>query len=234
MKKTVFFWLYFVVSIILATYFACRIITSNMGRGPISEIKHIRIINNSKDFDPEPIKMAIGIQEKTKIKSVDLRSVNKRILDIPGIERAATRRLPNGNLIIKTQKYDVVALWSDGVHYYPLSADGTKIDKPLSERNENTLVFQGNDPNDFKKIDLKQIIDGVSVLSSYIDYLTMVESRRWDIHTKNGITIYLPEDNPISAINKINILNQTHNLLSRKIDIIDMRDNARILVKTTK
>ena len=62
----------------------------------------------------------------------------------------------------------------------------------------------------------------------------MVESRRWNIHTKNGTTIYLPENNTPMAVNKINVLNQTHKLLSREIEIIDMRDNARILVKTRK
>ena len=62
----------------------------------------------------------------------------------------------------------------------------------------------------------------------------MVESRRWNIHTKNGTTIYLPENNFADAINKINVLNQTHKILSRQIDIIDMRDKARILVKTKK
>lgn len=200
-----------------------------MGRGPISVTKHVHIINNSKDFDVEPIKMAVGIPSGTKIRSIDLHLINNRILDVPGIEKSATQRLPNGDLVIKTQKYDVVALWTDGVDYYPLSADGTKIDKPSSERNENTLVFQGALPND-----LTQIINSVSVLSQYIDYLTMVESRRWNIRTKNGITIYLPENSPVNAINKINVLNQTHKLLSRKIDIIDMRDNARILVKTKK
>ena len=30
------------------------------------------------------------------------------------------------------------------------------------------------------------------------------------------------------------VLNQTHKLLSRKLDIIDMRDSARILVKEKK
>ena len=60
----------------------------------------------------------------------------------------------------------------------------------------------------------------------------MIESRRWDIHTKNNTTIYLPEDNPSVAINKISRLNQTHKILSRDIEIIDMRDSARILVKT--
>ena len=62
----------------------------------------------------------------------------------------------------------------------------------------------------------------------------MVESRRWNLHTKSGITIYLPENNIVTAINKINVLNQTQKLLSRKIEIIDMRDGARILVKTKK
>ena len=75
-------------------------------------------------------------------------------------------------------------------------------------------------------------LNNVSPLSEYIDYLEMVESRRWNIHTKNGITIYLPENDIATAVNKIGVLNQTQKLLSRKIEIIDMRDSARILVKT--
>ncbi len=234
MKKSIFFWLYFIVSIILATYFASRIITSHMGRGPISVIKHVHIINDTKDFDAEPVKMTIGITKGTKIRSADLHLINKHVLGVPGIEKSATRLLPNGDLVIKTKKYNVVAMFSDGVYYYPLSDDGTKIDNPFPERNANTLVFQGNSPEELKNINLTDIINSVAVLSQEIDYLTLIESRRWNIHTKNGITIYLPENNPVAAINKINVLNQTHNLLSRNLDIIDMRDSARILVKTKK
>ena len=227
MKKSVFFWLYFVTSIILATYFACRIITSQMGRGPISYVKHIYITNNSSDFNPDTILTAIGINKTTSIRELDLCLVNKRVLGVPGIKQSATRRLPNGDLIIKTQKYDIVAIWSDGVNYYPLSIDGTKIDTPSENRDENALVFYGQLPTD-----LSEVINNVSPLSEYIDYLEMVESRRWNIHTKNGITIYLPENDIATAVNKIGVLNQTQKLLSRKIEIIDMRDSARILVKT--
>ena len=229
MKKTLFFWLYFVTSIILAIYFATRIITSQMGRGPISYVNHVNIISNSKDFDPEPIKMAMGITRGTNIRSLDLRLINRHILSVPGIEKSAVRLLPNGDLIIKIQQYNVVAMWFDGASYYPLSANGTKIDSPSETKNENTLVFHGSLPED-----LTDIINSVSVLSESIDYLTMVESRRWNIHTKNGTIIYLPENNPSIAINKINVLNQTHKLLSKNIDIIDMRDDARILVKAKK
>ena len=229
MKKSIFFWLYFVASIILAIYFASRIITSQMGRGPISMVKHIHITNNSQDFNPDTIKMAIGVSGETNIRSIDLHQINKRVLSVPGIKKSATRRLPNGDIIIKTEKYDVVAVWSDGVYYYPLSSDGTKIDTPSDKYNENTLVFRGEIPDD-----LTEIINSASVLSEHIDYLNMVESRRWNIHTKSGIIIYLPENNFADAINKINVLNQTHKLLSKKLDIIDMRDKARVLVKTQK
>ena len=100
MKKVLFFWIYFILSIILAIYFATRIITSQIGRGPISYIRHIYIISDTKDADLEPIQMAIGIQPGTKIRSTDLRQINNRVMSVPWIKNAATRRLPNGDLII--------------------------------------------------------------------------------------------------------------------------------------
>ena len=232
MRKSLLFWMYFLLSIILATYFATRIITSYLGRGPISTVKHIEITSDKKDVDLEPIGVAVGIRHGTTLRSLDLHQINNRIMHVPGVKNASTRRLPNGDLIIKTQYHNAVAMWTDGVLYYPLADDGTIIDTPFEKPNENTIVFSGERPMDMN--DLNEIITGASVISEYIDYMNMVESRRWNIITKGGITIYLPEENPIAAINKISVLNQTHKILSRKIEIIDMRDNARILIKTKK
>lgn len=229
MKKSLFFWLYFIVAIILATYFSVRIITNQMGRGPISYVKHISIISDSKDIDLEPVKVAIGITNGTNIKSIDLHQINNRVAGVPGIKGVSTRRMPNGNIVIKTIQHNIAAQWSDGLYFYPLSTDGVKIDKPTQTRDENTVVFHGVIPEN-----LTDIINALSPIAQYIDYVTMVESRRWNIYTKNGTVIYLPENDPHIAINKINILNQTHKILSREIEIIDMRDNARILVKTKK
>ncbi len=200
-----------------------------MGRGPVSYVKHISITSDSKDTNIEPIKVAIGITRGTNIRSVNLHQINTRVSQVPGVKKSSTRRLSNGDIVIKTQQHKVAAQWSDGEFYYPLSSDGTKIDTPTTERDENTIVFTGVVPDN-----LSEIIKTVSAISKYIDYMNMVESRRWNIHTKNGATIYLPEDNPSVAINKISVLNQTHKLLSRKLEIIDMRDKARILVKEKK
>ncbi len=228
MKKSIWFWLCFVLSIILAIYFAVRIITSQMGRGPVSTVQSIETYGaNAKD--DEIIKMSLGISPGTSLRAVDLHQLNYRVSNIPGVKNSAVRLLPNGKIIVKIQKHKVIATWTDGAYYYPLSADGTKINTPSTERNDNSIVFQGDLPDN-----LSDIISSVSSISKYIDYVNMVESRRWNIHTKNGTTIYLPEKDPETAINKIKVLNQTHKLLSRKLDIIDMRDSARILVKEQK
>ncbi len=203
-----------------------------MGRGPISQIKQVDIFSDTKETDMEPLKLAVGIPYGTDIRSVDLNQINNRMLKVPGVKNSATRRMPNGNIIIQTKQHHAIALFFDGVYYYPLSEDKTKIDTPSETRDENSIVFRGNleDMPD----DLTEIIKTVSVLSEHIDYMDYIESRRWNLHTKNGITIYLPENNPATAVNKINILNQTHKLLSREIEIIDLRNDARILVKTRK
>lgn len=229
MKKSLLFWLYFVLSIVLAVYFATRIITSHTGRGPISTVKHMEIIADTKDIDAETIRLAMGVQSGTKLRSLDLHQINNRIMTIPGIKNSSVRRMPNGNIKIKTQQHNAVAMWTDGSMYYPLSDDGTKIDTPLEHPTNDTIVFSGEIPKN-----LTDILNSVSPLAEYIDYLSMVESRRWNIYTKKGIVIYLPETNPGVAINKISLLNQTHQILSRKLSIIDMRDNARILVKLRK
>lgn len=228
MKKSILFWLYFVLSIVLAVYFSVRIITGQMGRGPISNVQNI-ITRGTSAKDAEIIKMSVGVSDGTNLRSIDLHQLNNRVANIPGVKKSAVRRLPNGDIAIKIQKYRIVATWSDGEYFYPLSADGTKINTPSIERNNNSIVFRGELPEN-----LTDIINHVSVISKDIDYIDYIESRRWNLHTKNGTVIYLPEQNPEIAINKINTLNHTHKLLSRKLDIIDMRDNARILVKERK
>jgi cell division septal protein FtsQ len=51
------------------------------------------------------------------------------------------------------------------------------------------------------------------------------------MYTKDGIVVMLPEDNPLAAIATLVVLNTNHNILNKQIQVIDMRDATRILVK---
>ena len=66
-----------------------------------------------------------------------------------------------------------------------------------------------------------------------IKSLLRVGDRRWTIRLHNGITIHLPEKNVANAIEEIEDLDREHSLLSRYIEIIDMRLPDRIDILPT-
>ena len=226
MKRGIWFWICFFTAILLAIYFATRTIMVCTGHGPLSRIRGISISADKNDKDLSALATAASIAPGTRTHSVNLENINARISNTPGVKQSAVRRMPNGNLVIRVSMHTAVALWTDGEFFYPLSADGTIVQRPTDTRDDTHVVFRGPVPND-----IADITNAAHNLIAYLDYIERIENRRWNIHTTNGLTIMLPEHDPISAIGTIITLNNNHQILSRNIHIIDMRDPARILVK---
>ena len=226
MKRNIYFWLYFIAAILLAIYFSARIVMSFMGYGPTAMVRHISVSADTNDKDLTPIIAAAGIAPSTHTYAINLGLVNARIEQTPGIKESAVRRLANGNLAIKVNLYHAIAERTDGVYYYPISANGKDVKTPSETRGNGTVVFRGKIPDD-----ISDITKAANQLIGHLDYLEWIEDRRWNLVTLGGITIMLPEQDPISAIGNIVVLDNKYQLLSKDVKVIDMRDNTRILVK---
>ena len=94
--------------------------------------------------------------------------------------------------------HKIVAVWTDGQDLYPLSDDGTIVKRKLSDVPNNAMIFMGqiNETMD-------SIIKSLKPVSNKIEYINRIENRRWDIVTKNGIRILLPEKHFDIAISKL-------------------------------
>lgn len=226
MKRKILFWLSFVLAIILAVYFSTRIIMTFMGHGFISQVHRVSISSFPQTNDLTAVAAAAGVTSGTHTYAIDLDEMNNRIAAVPGVRHSAVRRRPDGNLIIRVELYQAVALWTDGINFYPLSADGTIVNRPSDVRAPGTILFQGKLPDN-----IDQITKSAQRLAGDVDYMEWIENRRWNLHTNGGITVMLPEKDPYSAIGTLIILNQNHNILGKDIRVLDMRDSARILVK---
>lgn len=226
MKRSIWFWLYFVLAIIIAIYFASKTIMIGLGYGPTSHVRSISIKTDTKNKDLTAIATAAAIAPGTRSYQINLKDLNDRINAVPGVKESAVHRKPDGNLSVKVELYKAVALWTDGENYYPLSADGTIVKQPKEARDEGTVVFRGPVPSD-----ISEITKAAHNLLNDLDYLEWIEGRRWNLHTTGGITILLPEKNPTDAIGSLIVLNNNHKILSKKLEIIDMRDSSRILVR---
>lgn len=226
MKRSIMFWLYFVIAIILGIYFATRIVTTGMGYGKLATIHNITISTDDRDADLSAVQTVAAAGLGSRTNSLNLDSLNRRIGDIPNIQNSAVRRMPNGTLRILVKFYKAVAQWTDGVAFYPLAGDGTIIQTPSSNRDSTAIVFRGILPKN-----LSEITAAAHTIVSHIDYMEWIENRRWNIVTKGGITVMLPENDAVAAVRGLNSLNEKHNILGKDINTIDMRDSARILIK---
>ena len=226
MKRSLMFWVYFVVAIILGIYFATRIVMTGMGHGKLATIHNISITSDSSDGDLSAIKSTAAAGLGAPTRSLDLEILNNRIMAVPTVRNVATRRLPNGTLRIRVELHRAVAQWTDGVAFYPLAADGTTVEIPNPTRDMDAIVFRGMLPGD-----ISDITKAVQPLAHSIDYLEWIEARRWNIITNDGTTIMLPENGPLESLRELISLNEKQNILGRNIKTIDMRDASRILVK---
>lgn len=227
MKRSLLFWLYFVCAIAFGIYFATRIIMTGLGHGKLATIHNISIIADAPDGDnlnqiETVAKSALG----ARTNSLSIDSLNRRIDEVPTVQYSATRRMPNGTLRIYVRLYRAVAQWTDGESFYPLSSDGTVVRTPLASRDSTAIVFRGTLPEN-----ITDITSAAHVMADQINYMEWIENRRWNIITNGGITIMLPENNPIGAIHSLNSLNEKQHILAKDIKTIDMRDASRILIK---
>ena len=226
MKRSIMFWLYFVVAIILGVYFATRIVTTGLGHGKMATIHNISITTDTPDTDITAVESVAKTALGAKMNSLSLDSLNHRIGDIPNVHFSAVRRMPNGTLRILVKFYQAVAQWTDGVAFYPLADDGTIINTPSGTRDPSAIVFRGVLPEN-----ISDITAAAHIIGPHIDYVEWIENRRWNIVTNGGITVMLPENDATVAIHSLNSINEKHNILAKDISLIDLRDSARILVK---
>lgn len=226
MRKTIWFWLCFIVSILLAVYFATRTVMTMLGRGGPSVVRTISIKTDSPDVDLTNIAAAAAVPGGTRVYALNLNALNARVAAVPGVRASAVRRMPNGNLVVKTQMHHAIAQWTDGEFYYPLASDGTIVRAPVDVRDVGALVFRGDVPTD-----LSDITRAANILADRTDYMEWIEGRRWNLVTMNGTVVKLPENDAAAAIAALVVLDKNHGILSKKLQMIDMRDASRTLVK---
>ncbi len=226
MIKSVRFWFYFVLAIVLATYFSTRIIITTKGYGYISKIHKIYVNADTANTDLTALASASAVTPGTNSYKIDLQQINTRVAMVPGVKKSAVHRRPNGDLDVQISLYKPIASWTDGEKFFPLSADGTIVSQPSENRDFETVLFRGKLPND-----VSDITAAAHGIIKHLDYLEWIENRRWNLITTGGTVILLPEKNPDTAIASLIVLHQNNNILNKDIKIIDMRDDTRILVK---
>ena len=159
--------------------------------------------------------------------SVDLKKISSEINNIDWVKKSDLRKIYPSTLEVKVYEHNPIAIWYNEGNKFLVDGESKIITELNPNKFKNLKVIAG--PNALE--DIPAII---SMIKNYPDFAKKIKSllrvgdRRWTIRLHNGITIHLPEKNVANAIEEIEDLDREFSLLSRYIEIIDMRLPDRI------
>jgi cell division protein FtsQ len=152
----------------------------------------------------------------------NIQSVSKWIKNV-----SVHRVLPN-TIRINIEEHEPFAIWKDNNKTSVIDSEGKVIvDHYLID---GLVVVSGQNSLSNLKF-IKDTLENKTQLSSQISSFIFVGNRRWDIILNNVLTVKLPEDNPHSAWDYLNHLQNTTDFTLNDWSIIDMRITDKIFVK---
>ncbi len=233
-------WLAILSLLILFSYISYSLFTDNSKNkiyNVSNFISHLEVqnikINGASHTKGSDVIETIGLSSNESIWSLNITEVVSRVNKLPWVKKSEIKKIYPSTLEINIYEHNPIAIWFfDGKKY--LVDDESNIIEKLNPADFNNLkVVAGYNA-------LTEIPDIINILQQFpyfnkkVKSILRVGDRRWTVRLYNGITIHLPETKIAEAIVELERLDNEKLLLSRYVDIIDMRLKDRIDIMPTQ
>lgn len=233
-------WLAILSLLILFSYISYSLFTDNSKNkiyNVSNFISHLEVqnikINGASHTKGSDVIETIGLSSNESIWSLNITEVVSRVNKLPWVKKSEIKKIYPSTLEINIYEHNPIAIWFfDGKKY--LVDDESNIIEKLNPADFNNLkVVAGYNA-------LTEIPDIINILQQFpyfnkkVKSILRVGDRRWTVRLYNGITIHLPETKIAEAIVELERLDNEKLLLSRYVDIIDMRLKDRIDILPTQ
>lgn len=163
-------------------------------------------------FDLDLEVMRAGIAAMDVVDSVDV-IVRSGVLQINVTERAPA--------VVWRSLEGLMLLDSDGHRVMPILDRAMQPDLPL-------VAGMGADRHIVQAL---EILSATGPMAARVRGIERMGDRRWDLVLDRNQRILLPEQNPISALERVIALSKVQDMLARDLTIIDMRNGQRPTIR---
>ncbi|MBO7555919.1 MAG: FtsQ-type POTRA domain-containing protein [Alphaproteobacteria bacterium] len=195
------------------------------------------IIVNGRNKTPlKEIHNVINLHYGDNIFAPDIHVLQSELEQLPWIEKATIKRSYFPNILeINITERQIKAIWQINGELHPIDINGNIVHTDKIPNIPLLVIIGKGAPQHLSK--LIPVIQQDEELYSRVKAANFISNRRWNIildDVKDGITIKLPARNFDKAWKKLLKLNKTRGLLKRKLTIIDLRFDNKILVTPRK
>lgn len=233
MKKYLLFWVYLLCFICLGLYFPIQIKLYHNNQ----KTKTINITNYYTNEPIEELNSVFKNFKNTNFSILNTQNILNYLNQIVWIKDIIIKKNIYGVIDIKIIPHKIIAILKQKDNVYYITKENILLPfKDDITQNQKYLTFKDNEKS-FDKINfllnynVYNTVQNLQKIKDKIDYIERIEQRRFNVVTKNKITIMLSENNELNSINKIIQLDEQYNILSKKIKKIDLRDVTKILIE---
>ncbi len=190
-------------------------------------------LTGPKEVSREEVFTTAGVTGRASLLFLDADAARARLMANPWIADAAVLKLYPNRLQITITERQAFALWQKDGHLSVIAADGTVLEPFVEDRYVGLPLVVGKGAERQAK-EFLAVIDRYPDIRSVLRASILVADRRWNLRLKNGIDVRLPETNVDQALERLVTLDRDKKLLSRDINMVDLRLPDRVTVQLSE
>jgi cell division protein FtsQ len=187
-------------------------------------------INGRKQLSQDEILAIGGVNGRSSLLFLDAAAVRDRLKANPWIAEATVIKYYPGGLQIDIAERSAFALWQQDGRLSVIADDGAVLEPYVSRRFVSLPLVVGKGA-ETRARDFLALLSRYPQVSSVTRAAIFIGQRRWNLRTRDGLDIRLPENDVGNALATLSRLDKEDRLFSRDIVAIDMRLADRLTVQ---
>ena len=187
-------------------------------------------INGRKQLSQDEVLAIGGVNGRSSLLFLDATAVRDRLKANPWIADATVIKFYPGSLEIDIVERSAFALWQKDGKLSVIADDGAVLEPYLQRRFLSLPLVVGKGAQTHAR-DFLALLARYPQVNNVTKAAIYVGERRWNLLTKDGLDIRLPEHDVGNALATLSKLDQEDHLFSRDIVAIDMRLTDRLTVQ---
>jgi len=191
-------------------------------------LQHVRLEGVSDAAAPD-IQRVLDMKRGDPLALMDLTAVQKSVESVGWVRQASVRRQLPGLLVITVVERPRLAVWQYKGKSVVVDDQGQIIPEARAPNFLNLPLVVGEGANE-QAAAILELMNARPGLAQKTYALVRVDTRRWDIHLKNGTIVKLPALNQDDAMARLDVLIAERRVLDQGFAEIDLLDPTALQV----
>ncbi|MGB8817096.1 MAG: cell division protein FtsQ/DivIB [Rhizobiaceae bacterium] len=201
--------------------------TAHVGFG-ISEVK----VSGHSETSEIDVLAVLNLNSNSSLIGFDTNAARARLAQMPWVASVEVSKLYPNALSVTMEERKPFAIWQHDEEL-SLIEEGGNIIVPFAHQEFANLPLVTGPGADREAKYLVPAVAAIPELKSRVKAQMLVAGRRWDIRLDNGVTIQLPAGDPAQALKDLAQMDSATGLLSKDIELVDLRVPDRVVVRLT-